>query len=86
MRPLDIVKTKKGALAIVQEISSDGSIAIEFIGASNAANEKNAWWDDGELTVIDSIPWILSRTMAHPFGDGHKQAKRIFGVKANKKS
>ena len=81
MRPLDFVKTPKGGLAIIKEIGRNGDASIEYLKGMNPGQEHNAWWPLGSLVVIDSLPWILSRTMRHPFGNGAEQADAIFGVK-----
>jgi hypothetical protein len=87
MKPLDFVKTKQGNIAIITETNDEGSEAsLEFIGNGNPhllsqnINEKSAWWDANELTVIDSLPYLLSRTMAHPFGEGADDAEHFFST------
>lgn len=77
MKPLDFVRTPKGAIAIITETGHNGDKAsISFIGES--ASEKNAWWDDGELTIIDNLPSLLARNLCHPFGDGRKDALKCY--------
>ncbi len=70
MKALDFVRTPKGALAIIQETNDHGKQAsIEYIGRCETG-EHNAWWDADDLTVIDSLPHLLARCVAHPFGKG----------------
>jgi hypothetical protein len=71
-RALDIVRTPGGGVAIVTETNDNGVMAsLEYFGGLNPKGEYNAWWRDGDgLIVIDSLPHLLARTMAHPFGSG----------------
>ena len=80
-KPLDIVRTPKGALAMVTEVGEDGQSAIDYLGGYDiaATSEKNAWWAESELTVLDSIPRLLANAMAHPFGANKHQGDRFFG-------
>lgn len=64
MKPLDIVRTPKGALALVTETNGNGTSAlITYIGG-NPHGEYIAWWRqvDG-LVVVDSLPNLLARSM-----------------------
>ena len=73
MKALDIVRTPKGAIGFITETNNNGKTAsITFIGDTNKGREKNAWWDLGQLEVIDSIPKMLALATCHPFGQGHK--------------
>lgn len=79
MRALDIVLTPNGSLGIITETNDKGgSASIEFIGNLRVGNDKNAWWRRAELTVVDSLPKILARTMYHPFGRGGEDVKHLF--------
>lgn len=70
MKPLDLVKTPKGAFAIVTETNNGGTEAsIDFIGP-NPARERNAWWGVGKLEFLSSLPRVLALATAHPFGSG----------------
>ena len=81
MKPLDIIRTPGGGLAVVTEVCSDGSASIEFLHGCNPADEKNAWWGDRDLLVVlDSIPRLLANAMAHPFGTNTKQGNRFFPI------
>lgn len=80
MKALDIVKTPKGGIAIITETNKGGKDAsIDYIKGCESG-ERNAWWDECELTVIDSIPRLLAAGMAHPFGDGKKDVVELFPV------
>ena len=78
IKALDIVRTPKNAIAIVTETNKEGqSVSIVFIG-ENTTGEHNAWWNASDLTVIDSIPKILAKEMADPFGNGKKDVELLF--------
>ena len=60
MKPLDIVKTPKGGIAIITETNDKGqSASIDFITTLNPHRERNVWWDKKELKVIDSLPRLI---------------------------
>lgn len=74
MKPLDFIKTIKGNVGIITEVSTTQGIlsaSIEFLNGFNG--EKNAWWDADEFEIIDSLPDLLSRKLAHPFGNNSLQ-------------
>lgn len=86
IKPLDFVKTPKGNIAIVTEIhekdyGSGIDVCVEFLGGGNPSNEHNAWWDSSELKVVDNLPSLLSRNLAHPFGDGEEPALKIYPIR-----
>lgn len=83
IKPLDIVKTPRGSIAVVQEINLAtenipyNQYSIEGIGLD--FKDKNAWWNEADLKFIDSIPSILARCMCHPFSShGKEDALSIF--------
>lgn len=79
MKALDIVRTPKGGIAFIAETNGHGKLAsITYIGDLNPGGEHNAWWDESELTVIDSIPKMLASATAHPFGTGKEDVKAFF--------
>lgn len=79
MKALDIVRTPKGGIAFVTETNYNGkSASINYIGDLNIGNERNAWWDEQELTVIDSIPKMIAMATAHPFGIGKRDVEELF--------
>lgn len=79
MRALDIVRTPKGGIAFITETNDNGKTAsISYINNLNTSNEHNAWWDEDELEVIDSIPRLIADATCHPFGKGPKDVKAFF--------
>ncbi len=66
---------------MVTETNGGGSSAsIAFLGGGNPTGERNAWWHEGEgLLVIDSLPRLLAKEMAHPFGTGREDVLAIYG-------
>ena len=79
MKPLDFVRTPKGALALVVETNEAGREAsIEYICRCETG-EHNAWWDKSDLTVIDSLPRLIASRIAHPNGNGQKDVNVFFG-------
>ncbi len=76
MKPLDFVRTPEGALALITE-THDGRASIDFIG-SDWPYEKNAWWDESDLKVIDNLPHLIARMARHPFGQGMADVDRVF--------
>ena len=96
-KPLDIVRTSSNGIAVVQEVSSAGDkytpgdglkgfqVSLTFLNGQNPSNERNAWWKDAdnELTLIDSIPRIISNMIAHTFGTNTKQGNKFFPLDSN---
>jgi hypothetical protein len=79
MRALDIVVTPKGGIAMITETNDLGkSASINFINGLNPYGEKNAWWNQSELKVIDSIPQMISNAMAGSWGKGKEDVKCLF--------
>lgn len=83
MKPLDIVRSPSGLIGIVKETKHGGMQAsVDWIRGQEG-HEKNAWWRvaiDGEvLTVIDSLPRLISSAMAHPLGSGEQDVGLFFG-------
>ena len=81
IKALDFVRTPNGALALVTETHAlwggARQASIRFVGPS--LGERNAWWNEDELEVVDSLPRILAYSIAHPFGSGRVDAERFFG-------
>lgn len=84
MKPLDFVRTPQGAIALVTEVNqpiqpgSKSQASITFIGGGNPTGERNAWWREGELVVVDSLPRLLAKGLCHPFGNGKPVAEDTF--------
>ena len=79
MKALDIVRTPKGGIAFITETNREGKKAsINFIGDLNPGDERNAWWDESELVVIDSLPRMIAMATYHPFGRGKSDVEKFF--------
>lgn len=79
MKALDIVKTPEGGIAFITETLNGGKEAsITFINGLNIGGEKNAWWPERDLEVIDSIPRLLANATCHPFGHGKEDVEKFF--------
>lgn len=82
IKPLDIVETPKGGIAIVKECSPKSSnlpinkYSVRFI--KNPNNEHNAWYHEKELKLLKSLPILLAECMCHPFGDNEQYLENIF--------
>ena len=79
MKALDFVKTPKGGIGFITETINNGTEAsINYINGLNIANEKNAWWNEKELKVIDSLPRLIAFATCHPFGEGKEDVKKFY--------
>jgi hypothetical protein len=79
MKALDIVRTPKGGIAFITETNDNGKKAsISYINNLNIGEEHNAWWNENELEVIDSIPRLIAEATCHPFGKGSEDVKKFF--------
>lgn len=85
MKPLDIILTPEGNVAVVTEVCIvDNAISIVFLNHFKNTREKNAWWTTKEqekMTLLDSLPHLLSNTMAHNMGSNTKQGSIFFPLK-----
>lgn len=80
MRALDFVKTPDGSIAMIGETNDEGEQAsIWYIYRSPGCNNKCAWFYKNELEVIGSLPELLARGLAHPFGKGRSDVEKFFG-------
>jgi hypothetical protein len=80
IKPLDFIRPKGNLnkVGMITEISSFLTnkdeiyyqASVEWIGGSDGLH--SAWWGMNEIEVIDSLPRLLSRELAHPFGSGEK--------------
>lgn len=86
MNPLDFIETPKGAIALITEKNyptSEGmpcTYSIEFLGGGNPTGEKNSWWQESQLKVVDNLPSLLARNLIHPFGKGKQPALDKFPI------
>lgn len=82
IRPLDFVLTPEGNIALVDETNENNGlieVSITFINPEHG-KERNAWWKEEDLKVINSLPYILADGMRHPFGKGLITVKKHFGI------
>ena len=82
MKPLDIVITPNGKYAIIKETNYEGEQAsIMYFNNEDTINQKNAWWYEHELKVIDSIPRLLASCMWHTAStSGLDDVKHFFPI------
>lgn len=80
IRPLDIVRTPKGMIAVVTETDGEQS-SIRFFPNQEDSGEKNAWWDSADLHCLGSIVQVIANSLAHPFGSNREQGDTFFGEK-----
>jgi hypothetical protein len=88
IKPLDFVKTPKGNIAMIKEVNEysksdngrSNQYSIIFLGGGNPNQERNAWWYQSELEVIDNLPSLLARNLIHPFGCGKKSALKYYPI------
>lgn len=64
-------------VGLVTEINSSGECSIEWLGDGNR-HLHNAWWEQEKLEKIDSLPHLLARNMAHPFGSNKKEVDKYY--------
>ena len=67
-------------VGLVTEVSNDGSCSVEWLGNGNRFL-KTAWWSQEELVKEDSLPNLLAREMAHPFGNNANQVDKYYPKK-----
>ena len=88
IKPLDFVRIKNSVgkyyescekyVGIVTEVDGvDGSCSVEWLGEGNK-HLHNAWWKQEELQKEDSLPNLLARVMAHPFGQNREKADEFY--------
>ncbi len=70
-QPLDFVRTSSGNMALVTEVNSSGDSSIIFL--EEGIYEKSAWWSYKELEIINTLPNLLAKGLAHPFGSASLQ-------------
>ena len=75
----DVKDVIKGGIAFITETNNNGKQAnISYINNLNIGKEHNAWWNEDELEVIDSIPRLIADATCHPFGKGSEDVKKFF--------
>jgi len=81
IKPLDIVQTPKGGIAMVTECSPAqpnlplNRYSLDYI--LNPKHEHNAWWFEKDLKKLASIPVLIGRAMCHPFGNNAVMVEQI---------
>ena len=73
MKPLDFVRTPKGNIAMIIEVSTLNAPSASIRFLEKRAGERSAWWNENELEVIGSLPDLLSQNLKHPFGTNSLQ-------------
>ncbi len=58
LKPLDIVRTAFGTLAVVNEVSTRGDVSLVLPAGST---QKYAWYKPSELVYVGSVAGICSR-------------------------
>ena len=78
MKPLDLVRTPKGAHALVTEVDDRDYAAILVFAGEPRTYERRAWWapEDG-LVAIDSLPRLLAAA-ASPLGNDENRIAEFF--------
>ena len=61
-------------VGLVTEVDKSGKCSIEWLGEGNK-HLHNAWWKPEELQKEDSLPNLLAREMAHPFGQNREKSR-----------
>jgi len=61
-KPLDIVKTPKGEIAIIQYIAGSEA-SIEYITSGDSEEHITAWWDVAKFTYLNNLSDLLVRMM-----------------------
>ena len=64
-------------VGLVTEVDKSGKCSIEWLGEGNK-HLHNAWWKPEELQKEDSLPNLLAREMAHPFGQNREKADEFY--------
>lgn len=53
----DLVRTRRGTVAVVSEVASDGSVSLVLPARSE---QKVAWYKPSELTYISSLQGLMA--------------------------
>ena len=88
IKPLDFVRINSNCdmyscdnekyVGLVTEVDGiGGSCSVEWLGEGNK-HLHNAWWEPEELQKEDSLPNLLTREMAHPFGQNREKADEFY--------
>jgi hypothetical protein len=78
MKPLDFVTTEAGNIGMITEVSTTQGVHTACIAfLKGFEGEKNAWWSEDEIYVVDSLPDLLARKLCHPMGNGSLQPFKL---------
>ena len=89
IKPLDFVHPvgQPQKVGLITEVGSFNNGAEEIWQASIAwvgsKESKVAWWLENEVIVIDSLPNVLTRKLAHPFGNNQDKANKFYPIKTD---
>ena len=66
--PFDIVKTRKGSYAIINEMNNCQNKYFQYsvMFIENIDNDKNAWHQESELKYINNLNYIFMHAFEHP--------------------
>lgn len=78
INPLEcnIISNVGSHIGMVKEINNEGQLLVIWIGKTY---NKNAWFDQNEVELIDNLANLLTRELMHPFGNNrNKEEAEIF--------
>jgi len=58
LQQLDVVRTKFGTVAVVEAVSTDGSVSLVL---PKNSTQKTAWYNPSELTRIASVNELVDK-------------------------
>lgn len=73
----ELVDETQYHMGLVTEVSDRGAASIIWIGSTGL---HNAWWNPEDLEVVDNLPNVLTRELAHPMGGNGRKANTFFPV------
>ena len=74
IKPLDFVRINSNC----DMYSCDNEKYVGLVIGEGNKHLHNAWWSQDELIKIDSLPNLLAREMAHPFGQNREKADDFY--------
>jgi hypothetical protein len=81
-KPFDVVTNKKGDVGFIQEVSINRcqpSINSQLSYAVNwfMGNDKHAWFDHDELTVLCNLFVKIAESTCHPMDNNKKHVSQL---------
>jgi len=77
LKPLDIVLTPKGGIAIVAEMNRiSQEVSLRYIYSKE--NEYSSWWNPNELKKLNNLALILSEMAIGNFSNNHDTPKIFY--------